>query len=60
MFISHSAICLNYINAYFLNADGKQESIVCLYSASGFATVLTLLFIALRFAPYFCSFLRSL
>ncbi len=29
-------------------------------SASGFATVRTLLPIALRFAPYFCSFLRSL
>ncbi len=28
--------------------------------ASGFATVRTLLLIALRFAPYFCFFLRSL
>ncbi len=28
MFISHSNICLNYINAHLLNAEGKRESII--------------------------------
>ncbi len=30
MFINHSKICLNDINAYLLNADGKQESVIML------------------------------
>ncbi len=40
-------------------SEDLKKRIVALH-ASGFATVRTLLLIALRFAPYFCSFLRSL
>ncbi len=60
MFISHSKICLNYINVYFLNADGKREVLFAYILLPALLLFRTLLLIAQRFAPYFCSFLRSL
>ncbi len=44
MFIRHVKICLNYINVYFLNADGNPESILFLYITNNINAIVIILY----------------